>query len=317
MLLPEPDIPDFSIVPSTAPLNTILLIPRGIQIMAKNSNYLEKGFHYPKELQACNITQNEWNAFCHGFTAPIRSKHKKANRPMMPFEIENMLDLVANWDIRFFRPKGFVVRLDMPGEQKYGLDFMDLHHWRAGRKCWDNVLFSGKGQTGVTMMRKHSNHHHRRIRRRYFNHPRIVIDSIEMLVNGRAQERGWTNWIRACTDSWEALNVRREVDCNEPSHYAKFERRKDRWPASKHLFADRFRGSDAVDRKGSGPPSIKFIPDPDSMDQRGGTVLCPKAVVACDDIYHTTLKRGCPEDKGFLKPYGMVKCPEGMKSVNN
>jgi len=315
---PESETPDFSHIPKSAPVNTILVIPRGIQILAKNRNFLEKGFHYPKELQGCGISKDEWNAFCFGFTSPIRkNKHWKTAQPLMAYEIENMLDLVADWDLRFFRPRGYVMRLDMPGEQKYGLDFMDIHHSKAVHKHFDNVEFSTKDRVpGVTLLKPRSQNHRKRVRERAFTYPRIVIDSIEMLLNGRAQGRGWTHWIRACQEAWQGLVEQRQMDCNEPSHFAKLERRKDRWPASKLLFADRFRGREVTTQNATGNFSTQFIPDPESMDQRAGTCLFPKCVVACDDIYFTILKRGGPEDHGRWKPFGMVKCSEVRNEKN-
>ena len=72
-------------------------------------------------------------------------------------------------------------------------------------------------------------------------------------------------------------------------------RRKDRWPPSKHLYYERFRGT--TTEYLSGDTWVRyFTPDADSMDQRGGMWKCSYIVVPCDEIKDKDLplmKGGC------------------------
>ncbi|KUJ08355.1 uncharacterized protein LY89DRAFT_341660 [Mollisia scopiformis] len=110
-------------------------IPRGLQIPALSTIRLTHGFRYPKELNECGIPQGDWEVFCGSIVLPLINRET----PGVAWAIEQILDRVAMWDAQCFRPRGFIIRMDMPGEQKYGLDFMDIHHFYSLRKHVDNL----------------------------------------------------------------------------------------------------------------------------------------------------------------------------------
>jgi hypothetical protein len=180
------------------------ILPRGMQILAEETDPFEGGFKfpYPKALAKCDIKYAAWMRIqgeligkfepCGGgrFHYP---KLVDFQLNTIAKNIETVLDNAAELDTTFFRPRGLIMRLDMPGEQKFGLDGMDLYFgstlavdlpvhnlsrvghpftddgvseesaWRFCRKCcWTKDT---------------PNRHHLTIRRKFFEGTRIVIDS--------------------------------------------------------------------------------------------------------------------------------------------
>lgn len=313
------------------------LIPRGLQIRAKNTlmlgaTYSKRKFHYPKVLAYLSIGKKDWNKFADAVLEPM-----KGEAGNIPHVLDEMLDIVAEWDINFFRPRGLLMRWDMPGEEKFGIDFMDLYHdsrrhfdnlstyatshivhveipsppnWRVHEGSSEDDLSdqtskSDSGENDVcdqTTSKTKSiktpkiyttNYSHlKKIRQKMFESTRIVLDPIEVLGDPeQARERGWTAWIKACSDA-ELSSLQKTADTtiaqedfpNEPWEWnLTMSTRKDRWPASKHLYYDRHRGR-LIRLVGRYDSHQIFIPDHDSMDQRGGTLAYPKSVLPADNI---------------------------------
>jgi hypothetical protein len=66
------------------------------------------------------------------------SQTRRSSKPAIAHAVEGMCDVASEWDKKYFRAKGLVMRLDMPGEEKFGLRFMDLfethHTYNVARK---------------------------------------------------------------------------------------------------------------------------------------------------------------------------------------
>lgn len=79
-----------------------------------------------------DIDKNDWEKFQQALYATflVTDGNPRNRIPgrSVAYNIDALLDVVAEWDVRFFRPKAVVMRMDMPGEEKYGLDFMDLFY---------------------------------------------------------------------------------------------------------------------------------------------------------------------------------------------
>ncbi|KAI9046973.1 hypothetical protein LZ554_009048 [Drepanopeziza brunnea f. sp. 'monogermtubi'] len=279
--------------------------PRGLQIMAKYTDTLAGGFSLPKELMAFGITKDIWAEFNSKMTESLTTKR-------IAYAVEDILDVCATWDVRFFRPKGFIIRLDMPGEEKYGLDLLDIYHSKIGVIHTDNVTagtpcplpkMTLDGQllspvyysiapkkeenVGAIKHRRHAQEktkdkHLETVREKAFHSTRLMIDPVVVLKDSTlADERGWTKWIQACKEARlfaeEAPPKRKD---NKPWR-GYYPVRMDRWPPSKHLYYDRFRGS-ALTGGTKKTPFTHFVPDHDSMDQRGAPLT--DSVIPCDEV---------------------------------
>ncbi|KAL2062146.1 hypothetical protein VTL71DRAFT_6412 [Oculimacula yallundae] len=260
--------------------------PRGIQIMAKNTNTLEGGFPYPKELAPFGISKADWSVFCLKLTEPLANKK-------IAYAIEKVLDICAEEDVMFFRPKGFILRLDMPGEEQHGLDMMDIYHTKLGSIHTDNFTTMPrasklKDHSGAI---KHKHHvrerskdrkHLESLRDKAFRSTRLIIDPIIVLKDPElATKRGWAGWIIASNQAQKLAAEAPPKRMDNKPWYGYFPARWDRWPPSKHLYYDRFRGAfHAMGTKKH--PNSCFIPDYDSMDQRGSPYT--SSVIPCDEV---------------------------------
>ncbi|PVH76314.1 hypothetical protein DL98DRAFT_657541 [Cadophora sp. DSE1049] len=274
---------------STAPRTPAQAFPRGIQIMAKNTNTLEGGFPYPKELAPFEISKEDWARFCAKLTESL-GKQKIA------YAIEKVLDICAEEDVKFFRPKGFIMRLDMPGEEQYGLDIMDIYHSQLGNVHTDNFTTMPPNSKEYSGAIKHKHHvrertkdrkHLETVREKAFRSTRLMLDPIIVLQDPHlATQRGWARWIIACNQAQKLAAEAPPKRMDNKPWYGYFPARWDRWPPSKHLYYDRFRGSShALGTKSS--PAICLIPDYDSMDQRGNPYTSP--VIPCDEVEFAVL----------------------------
>ncbi|CAG8948943.1 hypothetical protein HYFRA_00002071 [Hymenoscyphus fraxineus] len=290
--------------PSEAIATGAVDLPRGLMVMAYNSNDLTKGFPYPKVLSGFGLSKENWETFVMGITAPTRAWREQCRG--LAYEIENILDIVHEWDVQYFRKKGFLVRLDMPGEEKYGLDFMDLYYEGTGNRKTFNVAHGISGVLHKDKMKETKAKNLTRIREKGFISTRIVMDPIAILDNETLYEqRGWLRWDQACTHAKNAqINEAQAPKVpmkNEPyKPYDEAENsgfkpraRVDRWPTSKHFYYERFRArhiqfstNDGY-RRGSYSSGYRtyysfWFPDGDSMDQRTGGA--DNSVLPCDDL---------------------------------
>lgn len=204
-------------------------IPRGLQVIPTHGH-----FRFPRSLLAYGVTQNDWIALCHALMSEIQAEGRTA------FAVEGMCDVAAYWDSKCFRPKGLIMRLDMPGEVKFGLDFMDLTS--DGR----HVKNLGHMMAGTITEKR------RKFRYRSFIWPkvrtqasasiRLVFDPISVLNDSKlSHERGWSNWSIACA---YAANPRGDLpplqSYGEERGFSKIPAgRKDRWPPSKHYLSEK------------------------------------------------------------------------------
>jgi hypothetical protein len=98
-------------------------IPRGLQIMPSG---LPWGFPFYPALLAYGITRSDWERFSGAMASIV------CESPLEIFPVEELCDIVADWgktrifltgpvladyssDKTYFRSKGLVVRVDMPG----------------------------------------------------------------------------------------------------------------------------------------------------------------------------------------------------------
>ncbi|CZT48447.1 uncharacterized protein RSE6_09136 [Rhynchosporium secalis] len=265
--------------------------PRGIQIMAKNTNTLEGGFPYPKELAQFGISKGDWSVFCLKLTEPLANWK-------IAYAIEKILDICAEEDVTFFRPKGFILRLDMPGEEQYGLDMMDIYHTKLGSIHTDNFTAIPRGSKveGYGGAIKHKHHvperskdrkHLESLRDKAFRSTRLMIDPIIALKDPElATQRGWAGWIIASKKAQKLAAEAPPKRMDNKPWYGYFPARWDRWPPSKHLYYDRFRGAFHPTGTKKNPNSC-FIPDYDSMDQRGSPYT--SSVIPCDEVEFAVL----------------------------
>jgi len=117
-----------------------------------------------------------------------------------------------------------------------------------------------------------------------------MLDPIIVLKDAHlATQRGWARRIIARNEAqkFAAEAPPKRVD-NKP-WYGCFPARWDRWPPSKHLYYDRYRGSFRSVRTQS-DSIIFFIPAHDSMDQRGSPYTNP--VISCDEVEFAVLQVG-------------------------
>ncbi|CZR63676.1 uncharacterized protein PAC_13573 [Phialocephala subalpina] len=270
------------------------LIPRGLQIPAICTYKLLRGFRYPEELDQCGISRADWKLFIGNITIPL------LNYAGVAYVLEYILDRVAKWDAQYFRPRGFLMRIDMPGEEKYGLEFMDIHHHYSARKHVDSLHpdppVVGRGSGAMRPNQKPKVKHHNRVRKKMRCTTRLMFDPISVLKDPEvAEQRGWTNWQKACDYAAKEKVGEKLVINNKPWDWNSVPKRKDRWPPGKHLFYDRFRGRTTVHRQynGNGGQSVYtvFHPAPDSMDQRAYGM---QSVLPADNIPFRIIPSGAP-----------------------
>ena len=77
--------------------------------MAREADFLRRGFPYSKLLFECGITKAQWKNVCDSLTAPLRNHRPHGG---IPYKLEEILDIAATLDQKYFRPKGIVMRLD-------------------------------------------------------------------------------------------------------------------------------------------------------------------------------------------------------------
>jgi hypothetical protein len=128
-----------AIIPSsTKPYQT------GIQVPSQSR--ITDGFPYPPGLAAYEILEEDWNKFtAHlaSLISPQRKKKKKKTPIRMVFSfggrggksekldyqksLSKVFEYVRASQNNLFRPKGLLMRVDIPGEG-LGMEFMDLYH---------------------------------------------------------------------------------------------------------------------------------------------------------------------------------------------
>lgn len=128
-----------AIVPSTSrkPYQSGIQIPSQARIT--------NGFHYPPGLAAYEILEEDWNEFIAHLTSlighPEKKKKKKGPiRRVLPFgggahyeeldfqkSLSKTFEYVRASQNNIFRPKGLLMRVDIPGEG-VGMESMDLYH---------------------------------------------------------------------------------------------------------------------------------------------------------------------------------------------
>jgi hypothetical protein len=294
-------------------------LPRGLIIFSTCQNDIHKfhkGFDYPGSiLIAYKITKKDWFGFCNALAAPV-IRHKKDLYPgiganMFPgvYEdrivnkeylhvrrvIDDILDIASLWDRTFFRPKGLILRLDMPGEAKFGLTFMDF--WHEGHI--DNC--SGVLSQKVRNYEDSSHHsldktdlHLVGVLERGYCSTRVVLDELVVLENKKlSNERGWTEWDRIFAHAHSIP----PLATDDPARIELGKAFDDRWPHAKHIFYERYRGEANAVRKGG--PRSRFIwiwhPSHDSLDQRNGEdMLADRAVLPADNLNLEGIERDIP-----------------------
>ncbi|KAG9243555.1 hypothetical protein BJ878DRAFT_113425 [Calycina marina] len=212
------------------------------------------GFPFPEILKQYGITQENWQEFTNALDDVVRpyatnapwfgavklEGEKGADIPQL---IDTILYTVAEWELKLFRPRGLLMRMDMPGEAKFGLTAMDIYHKARGKRGHiDNCL-------GVLSRRAYNFEKNESFYQpRWFRHllcllestyasTRIVIDEASVMDDPKlAYERGWMVWIAAC--HWAHVVKETHTDCCDLGPM-----RSDRWPRSKHFYYERFVGT--------------------------------------------------------------------------
>ncbi|KAN0089485.1 hypothetical protein V8E51_019745 [Hyaloscypha variabilis] len=327
-------------------LNPTEVLPRGMQILAEDPYDLKKGFPYHPILESCDISIADWSRVIQS----ILGKFECCGGPRFHFphaydfeihtlakNIEYILDDVAEQDVSFFRPRGFIMRMDMPGEQEFGLDFMDLYVGRNGGRYneppyplphnlkpitelapW--VHGRERCEPGESLVlcvicdiplreRKEKLYvdHRKDIRQKVFNGTRIVLDPLTVLEDPEmAYKHGWTNWIQQCANAKQKPSTSKDEHppvLNDSEHEWDYFKALDmyydairtrplservfRWPPSKQIFYDRWRGytSDAAARTGRTLAHRRWwVPWADSMDKRMHAQKQPQTVLPTDGI---------------------------------
>jgi hypothetical protein len=134
-----------------------------------------------------DIDKNDWEKFQQALYATflVTDGNPRNRIPgrSVAYNIDALLDVVAERDVRFFRPKAVVMRMDMPGEEKYGLDFMDLFYKNyiinASRDRWSRKYHRGV-QKGKALKKRQK--HIDSARGRACS-TRIVLDPVEIWQN--------------------------------------------------------------------------------------------------------------------------------------
>lgn len=242
------------------------ILPRGLIIPCKIQNdpyYQERGakfgfhggFPYPRAvMKQYGIQESDWKEFCEALHKIVRPyatdapwfgglKKHGVHGAHIPELIDSILDVVAEWDSSYFRPKGLLMRMDTPGEAIFGLTTMDVWH-RGFFMNWhiDNchgllsqkvLQFETGKPKGTTLRLRHLSH----VLEKAFSSTRIVLDDIKVLEDTkRAYERGWMIWNASCHWARELKSIPKKFAFGMPAARA------DRWPRSKHIYYDRFVG---------------------------------------------------------------------------
>lgn len=125
-----------AIIPLAAgkPYQTGIQVPSQVRIA--------DGFPYPPGLAAYEILEEDWNKFTAHLTSligpPGKRKKKTPIRLVLPFgardekpdfqkSLSRAFEYVRASQNNLFRPKGLLMRVDIPGEG-VGMEFMDLYH---------------------------------------------------------------------------------------------------------------------------------------------------------------------------------------------
>ncbi|KAI9739355.1 MAG: hypothetical protein M1834_007568 [Cirrosporium novae-zelandiae] len=158
-------------------------LQRGLQIPTRSS-HLTSGFQYPDLLQAYSITSKDWSSFTSelitlahlsshqwstivlkgagatavgsllvggfglvpGYITGKKSRQHAEERNILAAEESGQLQAtVTRWNEEFFRPRGILVRIDLPGRGE-DMGAMDVASTRSYRK----VLSSGSRQSSPT-----------------------------------------------------------------------------------------------------------------------------------------------------------------------
>jgi len=283
------NIPLPPIASTTSPIG---ILPRGL-IVPQQLGVWE----FPEEiLPIFNVHTREWAYFCGSLRMKLAGAKVVLNSDSIgdierrkAHGIEDVCDIVAAWGRQYFWPRGLLIRVDAPGEAKYGLTNMDIYH----KKHIDNAsgILSRRVanfENGKTNKFSRKEKHILEVLEDGYMCTRLVLDEVAVLDNLQlAEERGWISWFKSCEKARKlytppsqlqnSLSMRLDNDVrNIESTAPEPLKRRNRWPASKHLFFDRFKGTEFCVPVGSGdyysPHSgrCRWQPDPDSMDQRGG-----------------------------------------------
>jgi hypothetical protein len=218
--------------------------PFGLQIPSRR--LVSDGFRYPPGLLYYGISEAEWYAFTKYLVSHI-NPHKSAFYTTLlvhffwplgvilayPFKLWGeredfqksvmlVFEKIVDFDEKLFRPKGLVMRLDLPYDD-LSMEYMDLIH----RTHLDHlpVLYEGDlmadgpektspdGLDGSKDMHhkenKRSLKHLKNAKNKMAKRPRIVIEPIEVLGDPAKMDRnGWTAWFnRLERSSLGARNV--------------------------------------------------------------------------------------------------------------
>ncbi|CAI7589400.1 unnamed protein product [Penicillium pancosmium] len=144
-------------------------LSRGLQVPSRTAA-TSSGFAYPEELSRHEISQEKWTEFtaaiCEeaklsrqqwttvvgkglgtlalggvmigilgAIPAVLVAKHARRRQEQRNL-IASMAGARAYWNDTFFRPRGVLIRVDLPDEYLDDMDIMDLHH--GGSKKSDN-----------------------------------------------------------------------------------------------------------------------------------------------------------------------------------
>jgi len=303
-------------------------MPHGLQIPAKNTDNLKKGFPYPKNVLMCyDINKHDWKRFQRALSSQV-SEH------VSTYAVERLLDLVAQWDVQFFRKKGLVMRMDMPGEEKYGLDFMTIYYKHDLVSSFDPIIKKGNPQG--PMNDKALKRHHKALRRRqlhlgrargcgYYS-TRIVLDPIEVLQDKQmSDERGWTAWDQQCKATLHCRTQTASTILWPSPSFSGDERLRprsltDRWPPCKHLYYDRYHGyAEHVETEDEILHELShldhslctWIPAKDSLDQRLGGTLYRTRILPADDMPYVVVDDNSSINFANLMARGSVRKRDG------
>jgi hypothetical protein len=341
-------------LPPIDPSEAVKELPRGLQVLAFDTDNLTTGFPYPPVLAKFHIPPEDWDYFLETIFTPLHNTEPNT----LAKNIEAILDNVAEQDIALFRPKGLIMRMDMPGEQKFGLDFMDLYHswvpmchrghesnyhrdqtskrrsraykrghvdnlsgantsiaYHKGFRNLEKTEIMKNTELGAIRFNFHASTHHLcRIRREMYEGTRIVLDVLTVLDDPEtAYRRGWTNWIKQCEEAKETKprdegkprpsfsDYEAVKEYYEPFPQRPISERVFRWPPSKQLYYDRWRGNGLRYYKCG-----IWTPYEDSMDKRMKSHWHPRCVVPADEIAVMVMKKNGPRDQCFKKHKHMV-----------
>jgi hypothetical protein len=140
------------------------------------------------------------------------------------------------------------MRIDMPGEEKFGLDFMDLHYERRGFRKSCNIrhgLMRTKFKSKMKAVKATKLRRLPKMREKMFRGTRIVLDPIGVLDNPTLyRQRGWLQWdkqsLAAKTSLLEKTALFEKMAANKLPTYNEFQnfreenkgKRVNRWPPS-------------------------------------------------------------------------------------